>query len=587
MTLSRPFPVREGGSSEAAPRSAGRWLLLNLLVLIGYSVLGVIILFFGIGPAKISPIYPPAGIAVAAVIVLGPRILPAVFIGEFLNGFPLFFLPDTTVRMYVLANIGVGIGAMLEAWIGARLLEQLTGTWHPFERSRDDVVFLLGSSLAAGLVGGTIGSLSLWLGGFVPPGELRITFVTFFLSDASGIAVFAALMLAWVREPELDRTVIVACLVGIAGAALIAGLAVASRFAIDFLYLPLLLWTAFRAGPRGVTVAAMAITAFAILTTINGVGSFVGRTPNESILLLEVFLAVITFTGLLTVAILAQRRAAEAALEAHNRMLEQRVRERTAEVAEKNRLLEEKQARIDDDLNTARVLQSSILPADFSAYRATAIAASMRPALEVSGDFYDVFPLPAGRLGLVVADVSGKGVAAAFFMAVTRTLLRGVAGECESPAGCLVRVNDALCRENPIDMFVTALYAELDEATGAVRLVNAGHCEPIVVRADGTAETVRRAGNPPLGVTAGRDFAERSVTLGPGEMLFLYTDGVTEAVNGKGEQFHMTRLVEIAQASAGQSPQELMLAVIGRVEKFSAGTLQADDITCLVVRRNG
>ena len=582
MTLSQPFPAR-GGSREAAPRSAGRWLLLNLLVLIAYSVLGVIILFFGIGPAKISPIYPPAGIAVAAVIVLGPRILPAVFIGEFLNGFPLFFLPDTTVRMYVLANIGVGIGAVLEAWIGARLLEQLTGTWHPFERSRDVVVFLLGSSLVAGLVGGTIGSLSLWLGGFVPPGELRITFVTFFLSDASGIAVFAALMLAWVREPELDRTVVVACLVGIAGAALIAGLAVASRFAIDFLYLPLLLWTAFRAGPRGVTVAAT----FAILTTINGVGSFVGRTPNESILLLEVFLAVITFTGLLTVAILAQRRAAEAALEAHNRMLEQRVRERTAEVAEKNRLLEEKQARIDDDLNTARVLQSSILPADFSAYRATAIAASMRPALEVSGDFYDVFPLPAGRLGLVVADVSGKGVAAAFFMAVTRTLLRGVAGECESPAGCLGRVNDTLCRENPIDMFVTALYAELDEATGAVRLVNAGHCEPIVVRADGTTETVRRAGNPPLGVTAGRDFAERSVTLGPGEMLFLYTDGVTEAVNGKGEQFHMTRLVEIAQASAGQSPQELMLAVIGRVEKFSAGTLQADDITCLVVRRNG
>ena len=125
---------------------------------------------------------------------------------------------------------------------------------------------------------------------------------------------------------------------------------------------------------------------------------------------------------------------------------------------------------------------------------------------------------------------------------------------------------------------MTALYAELDEATGAVRLVNAGHCEPIVLRADGTAETVKRAGNPPLGVMAGRQFAEGSLTLAPGEMLFLYTDG---------EQFRMARLVEIARASAGRSPQELMLAVIGRVEKFSAGTLQADDITCLVVRRNG
>ena len=204
----------------------------------------------------------------------------------------------------------------------------------------------------------------------------------------------------------------------------------------------------------------------------------------------------------------------------------------------------------------------------------------MRPALEVSGDFYDVFPLPVGRLGLVVADVSGKGVATPFFMAVMRTLLRGVAGECESPAGCMVRVYDTLCRENPIDMFVTALYAKLDEATGAVRLVNAGHCEPILVRVNGTAVTVKRAGNPPLGVTSWRALAERSLTLGLGEMPFLYTDV-------KGEQFRMIRLVEIAQASAGRSPQELMLAVIGRVEKFSAGTLQADDITCLVVRRNG
>jgi len=581
MTLSQPFPSR-----GAPPRSLGAWLLLNLAVLVAYSVLGVVILFFGVGPAKISPIYPPAGIAVASVLVLGPRILPAVFVGQFLNGFPLFFEPDTTVAMYVLGNLGTGIGGVLEAWTAAWLLQRLTGTWHPFERSRDVVVFLLGSSLVAALPNAILGSLSLWLAGFVSPGEFGLTFVTFVLSDAAGIAVFGALVLAWVREPRLDRTVVVICLAAIVGAALIAGLAVASRFPVDFLYLPLLLWTAFRAGPRGVTVAATAITAFAILTTINGVGSFVGRTPAESILLLEVFMAVITFTGLLTVAILAQRRAAEAALEAHNRMLEQRVRERTAEVAEKNRLLEEKQARIDEDLQTARVLQSSILPVDFSAYRATAIAASMRPALEVSGDFYDVFPLPDGRLGLVVADVSGKGVAAAFFMAVTRTLLRGVAAECGSPAACLARVNETLCRENPIDMFVTALYAELDEATGVVEMVNAGHCEPVVIRAGGGAETVRRAGNPPLGVMAGRTFAERSVTLGPGDMLFLYTDGVTEAVNREGEQFRMSRLVEIAQASAGRSPQELMLAVIGRVEKFSAGTLQADDITCLVVRRN-
>jgi len=209
----------------------------------------------------------------------------------------------------------------------------------------------------------------------------------------------------------------------------------------------------------------------------------------------------------------------------------------------------------------------------------------MKPALEVGGDFYDVFPLGGGRLGLVVADVSGKGVAAAFFMAVTRTMLKSVAVGGARPADCLARVNEALCRENPIDMFVTVLYAELDEATGAVSFVNAGHCEPIVM-ANGKTELLRRSGNPPLGVMPDRTFAEGSFTLGPNEMLFLYTDGVTEAFNRDGEPFGVQRLLDIAKRFAGRSPQELMLAVTGDVESFSAGTVQADDITCLVIRRN-
>ena len=201
----------------------------------------------------------------------------------------------------------------------------------------------------------------------------------------------------------------------------------------------------------------------------------------------------IAFTGLLLVAVRTQQLEAEAALEAHNRMLEQRVAQRTAEVVEKNQQLEEKQARIDQDLHTAQLLQASILPKDFSAYPDTGIAASMRPALEVGGDFYDFFPISDGRLALVVADVSGKGVAAAFFMAVTRTMLRGIASAGEVPADCIAHVNEALCRENPIDMFVTVVYAVLSEASGQVRFVNAGHCEPIVTSADGKARLLKHS----------------------------------------------------------------------------------------------
>ncbi len=571
---------------DDAPRSLAAWILLNVVVLAVYSLAGLVIIPFGIGPAKVSPIYPPSGVAIAAALILGPRILPAIFIGQFCNGFPMLELPQTTLPIYALTNSGTGIGSVAEAITAVAILRGFTGTWHPFDRPLHVVVFLLGSCLVAAAVGGTIGTLSLWATGFVPAGELETTFLTFVFADAAGIAVFGALILAWYREPHIDGSIAVCAALIVAIVLVIAGLEEWLRYPIDYLYLVLLLFAGFRAGPRGVTLAAAAITVAVIRATVSGVGPFVGNSTNELLLLLQHFMGVITFTGLLLAAVRGQQLAADAALIAHNLMLEQRVAERTAEVAEKNRLLEEKQARIDDDLKTAQILQASILPTDFSAYAGTAIAASMRPALEVSGDFYDVFPLDGGRLGLAIADVSGKGVAAAFFMAVTRTMLRSEALTGRAPAECVAHVNQTLCCENPVDMFVTAIYAELDAGSGAVNFVNAGHCEPIVLDGNGNTRLIKRSGNPPLGVMPKRAFAERNFVLAPGEMLFLYTDGVTEAHNHDGELFKTERLLDIARQFGRRSPQELMLSVIDNVERFSAGTVQADDITCLVVRRD-
>jgi serine phosphatase RsbU (regulator of sigma subunit) len=571
---------------EGKPRSLTAWIALNLTVLVVYSLAGLVVVFFGIGPAKVSPIYPPSGIAAAAVFILGPRILPAIFIGQFCNGFPLLELPQTTWPLYVLTNSGTGFGAVAEAMTAAVLLRTFAVNWHPFDRALHVVIFLLGSCLTAAAVGGTIGTLWLWGTGFIPNGELGMTFVTFILADAAGIAVFGALIVAWYREPRLDRQIVVSAALILAGTFIIAGLEAWLKYPIDYLYLPLLLYAGIHAGPRGVTLAAAAITIAVVQATVAGTGQFVGTTTNESFLLLQVFMAVITFTGLLLAAVRGQQLEADAALQAHNLMLEQRVAQRTAEVAEKNRLLEEKQARIDEDLKTAQLLQASILPTDFSPYAGTAIAASMRPALEVGGDFYDVFALQDGRLGLVIADVSGKGVAAAFFMAVTRTMLRSAALTEAALADCVGEVNRALCRENPMCMFVTALYAELDAHSGAVNFVNAGHCEPIVMDGAGNARLIKRSGNPPLGVLEERAFVAHSFVLAPGEMLFLYTDGVTEAPNRAGELFKTARLLEITRQFGRLSPQDLMLSVIDNVERFSAGTVQADDITCLIVRRN-
>jgi integral membrane sensor domain MASE1 len=228
--------------ADDTPRDLAGSVLLNLAVLVAYSIAGLVVLVFGIGPAKISPIYPPAGIAVAASLIFGPRILPAIFLGQFLNGFPLLSEPDVTPAGYVLANTGMGVAAMLEASISVALLRQFAGTWHPFERPRDVVIFLVGSCLVAALVGGMVGTLSLWAGGFVPTEEFRITFVTYVLADAAGIAVFGSLILAWYREPRLDANILTISVVITGIAVLIAALAAWTGYPISYLFLPLFLW---------------------------------------------------------------------------------------------------------------------------------------------------------------------------------------------------------------------------------------------------------------------------------------------------------------------------------------------------------
>jgi serine phosphatase RsbU (regulator of sigma subunit) len=568
------------------PRGWRRWLLVNLGVFALYSIAGLVVFVVGIGATDTSPIYPAAGIAVAAALIFGPSVWPAIWLGNFCNGAPLFWASDTSFIAALIGNGCGGIEAMVEALTAAGLMRQLTGTWHPFDRATDAVIFLAVASLVSAPLGAAIGVTAFWLTSVTPTDQWPITFVTWWLADAAGIAVFGPLVLAWYRErPLVDRPLIVTIAAVVAAVLVIATLGHLSGYPIDYLFLPVLLWAGFREKARGVTFAAAAISAVIIVATAAGVGSFVGKTGNQSFLLVEGFVAVITFTGLLMIAVRAQQSAAESALEAHNRMLEQRVAERTAEVAEKNRLLEEKQQRLDEDLIVARQLQAAILPTDFDSFTATSIAAIIRPAYEMAGDFYDTFRIGENRLGLVVGDVSGKGIAASFFMAVARTVMRDIASSGASPSDCVTRLNQTLCAENPLDMFVTLFYAELNEATSEVIYVNAGHCEPVMVSAAAGARLLARTGNPALGIVADKSFSEHRVILAPGETLFLYTDGVTEAFSPEGKLFAVERLLQVAAAEAGSAPRDLVVAVVRSVDAFADGAVQSDDITCLAVRR--
>lgn len=242
---------------------------------------------------------------------------------------------------------------------------------------------------------------------------------------------------------------------------------------------------------------------------------------------------------------------------------------------------------IQQELEIARKMQLAFLPHDFSGQAGVQVHGVTQPAREVGGDFYDFFRLDAHHLAVLVADVSGKGIPAAFFMAVSRTLMRAVAQFSTGPSDCLRRLNDLLAADNEELMFVTLFYAVIDTRTGAVVYGNAGHNPPYVLRADGAVETIPTLGNMALAVMDGMPYAEQSLVLGPGDALFLFTDGVTEAAAPDGGWYGEGRL-EAFLAAHGRPPEVAALSadLLDAIRAFEAGGAQSDDITCLVVRRD-
>jgi phosphoserine phosphatase RsbU/P len=206
----------------------------------------------------------------------------------------------------------------------------------------------------------------------------------------------------------------------------------------------------------------------------------------------------------------------------------------------------------------------------------------MRPAREVGGDFYDFFTIDGNRLVMVIGDVSGKGVPASLFMAMTRTVIRLVARQDDDLAAGIGRANALLSADNDSAMFVTLFYGVLDLASGRLTYCNCGHNPPQVLRGDGGSEGLPLTGLP-LGVLEEADYATRTVDLAPGDRLFLYTDGVTEANDAEGGEFGEARLSAALDALRDAAPSDMVDGIVRRVDAFAAGAPQADDITCLAL----
>lgn len=246
--------------------------------------------------------------------------------------------------------------------------------------------------------------------------------------------------------------------------------------------------------------------------------------------------------------------------------------------------------RIGAELSLANNIQSAMLPHIFPAFPNRSdfdVYASMDPAKEVGGDFYDYFLIDDDHLGIVIADVSGKGIPAALFMMASKIILQSVAMLGNSPAEVLSKTNEALCSNNEAEMFVTVWIGILELSTGKLTAANAGHEFPAIMSPDGNFELYKDKHGFVLGGMDGLKYQEYELTLEPGAKVFLYTDGVPEATNANNELFGTDRMVEALNSSSNTTPEDVLKNVRAAVDTFVEEAEQFDDLTMLCLEYKG
>jgi serine phosphatase RsbU (regulator of sigma subunit) len=245
--------------------------------------------------------------------------------------------------------------------------------------------------------------------------------------------------------------------------------------------------------------------------------------------------------------------------------------------------------RMERELQMARKVQSSLLPQDLPQYPGWEFATRWKPAREVGGDYYDFIPMKNGKLGLVIADVTDKGMPAALFMASTRSIVRATTTHHLSPMESVAAGNRLVFAESGEGLFVTLFYGQLDPPTGELIYVNAGHNPPLLCRRNETGQeaVVQQLTftGMPLGVDEETAYDQLTVQMEAGDFLLLYTDGVTEPENSSGEEFGMERLVDVVRYNRNATAEDILVSVVQAVEDFTGAAGLSDDITLVIVKR--
>ena len=510
------------------------------LVYFGSAKLGLALAFSN---ESVTAIWPPTGIALAALVLWGRGLWPGVLLGA--------FLANVTTDVPVYTAAGIAVGNTLEAVVGAWLLERV-GFRPRLVRLRDIFALVVLGAVISTAVSATIGVASLSVGDSLSESTLT-TWRLWWLGDMGGDLLIASTIFVLVTHwpyRDLPGTAAegVALIVSLIGIEL---LVFSNDVPATYLAFPFIVWAALRFLQPGVTVAALAFAIIAVSFTGNDSGPFFRRSGDDGLLLAQSFSAIVGLTGLILASVTYQRRRAE----------------RRAQ-------------------HLAHDLQAELLPPqlpevpEFEAagwYRAGA------QGQEAGGDFYDVFETSGGRWVAVIGDVCGKGPEAASLTALARYTLRAVGRQATGPSDALQQLNEAILEQRSDHRFMTAVMVQLDvgDHEKGVALSNGGHPSPLMVRARGEVEEVPRGGGMLLGIYPDPELVDQRLEMLPGDALVLFTDGLAERRDPKED--HPARIRELLRSSAGASASETATR-LGELAMADNGKPD-DDVAVVVLRR--